>query len=613
MGLRFTGSDEELKEKLKPLSMDGELRKLNENQFQFIHQNGGIMNWYPTTGTINFQGNPKGKILLEEMIDSCLFIDLSGAEESREPGSVPPPIIETTKSTDDISEKIESEPEPAQQFLGHKFADSEIIIGLVGAVGTELNKVSEILQKRLKVSGYSVENVNISSDIISLFKNVENKNIDEYTRISSLMDAGNDARKNSGDNSILALGATAWISSKRIKDGSNTLYTPRKAFIIKSLKHPDEVVRFREIYPEGFHLIGVYSDEKRRHLYLTEEGRMSGDQAQELILRDQDEHLKHGQKLTDTFYLSDVFVRLDGDDDHLKNSLWRFLEILFAHPYRTPTFDEFAMFQAFSASLRSADLSRQVGAVIARNEEIIATGANDCPKYGGGLYWPKFNDDNKTIEDRLDGRDYMRGEDSNKIEQKKIIDSIVESGEKNGLNKKILQEILTESRIRDLTEFGRVVHAEMEALLCCARNNISTRDATLYCTTFPCHNCAKHIIAAGIKRVVYIEPYPKSKAAEFHSDAIALGFSDSDSKNDSFLRFEPFVGIGPRRFLDLFSMQLGSGFQLIRKDKDGQAQQWDPKDARLRLQMLPCSYLDLELLAGKMFKDTLDKKGVESE
>ena len=44
-------------------------------------------------------------------------------------------------------------------------------------------------------------------------------------------------------------------------------------------------------------------------------------------------------------------------------------------------------------------------------------------------------------------------------------------------------------------------HAEMEALLSCARSGVSTRGATLYSTTFPCHNCAKHIIAAGVARV----------------------------------------------------------------------------------------------------------------
>jgi deoxycytidylate deaminase len=75
----------------------------------------------------------------------------------------------------------------------------------------------------------------------------------------------------------------------------------------------------------------------------------------------------------------------------------------------------------------------------------------------------------------------------------------------------------------DITEFGRPVHAEMEAILSCARIGISPKMGTLYCTTFPCHNCAKHIVAAGIKRVVYVEPYPKSKAEKLHSDSLNTG------------------------------------------------------------------------------------------
>jgi deoxycytidylate deaminase len=57
---------------------------------------------------------------------------------------------------------------------------------------------------------------------------------------------------------------------------------------------------------------------------------------------------------------------------------------------------------------------------------------------------------------------------------------------------------LRDGRLYDLTEFGRAVHAEMEALLCCARSGVSPRFGSLFTTTFPCHNCAKHIIAAGI-------------------------------------------------------------------------------------------------------------------
>ena len=42
----------------------------------------------------------------------------------------------------------------------------------------------------------------------------------------------------------------------------------------------------------------------------------------------------------------------------------------------------------------------------------------------------------------------------------------------------------------------------------------------LFCTTYPCHNCARHIIVAGIKEVYYIEPYVKSLCLTLHDDAI---------------------------------------------------------------------------------------------
>ncbi|MCB2462707.1 hypothetical protein KQ705_15750, partial [Listeria monocytogenes] len=78
-----------------------------------------------------------------------------------------------------------------------------------------------------------------------------------------------------------------------------------------------------------------------------------------------------------------------------------------------------------------------------------------------------------------------------------------------------------------------------------------------YCTTFPCHNCAKPILAAGITRVVYVEPYPKSRALEFHSESIHLKSQLDEKHDEKLVAFEPFIGVGPRRFLDLFSMNLG--------------------------------------------------------
>jgi deoxycytidylate deaminase len=242
-----------------------------------------------------------------------------------------------------------------------------------------------------------------------------------------------------------------------------------------------------------------------------------------------------------------------------------------------------------------------VGAVVTRNSEILSTGANDCPKAGGGLYWPTRLDGCGCLADTIGGRDYTRPDgDSNKAEQIRIIEQILDQNRKLNvpLDETDLRKLLAASPIRDLTEYGRVVHAEMEALLSCSRNSISTVGATLFCTTFPCHNCAKHIIAAGLERVVYVQPYPKSKTLLFHDDSIATAGAIQEGK----VKFSAFVGIGPRRFFDLFSMELSSSYRLNRKDKaTGKKRDWTIEKAQLRLQMKPVSYLELEAEAGKLF------------
>lgn len=129
------------------------------------------------------------------------------------------------------------------------------------------------------------------------------------------------------------------------------------------------------------------------------------------------------------------------------------------------------MFRAYIASLRSADLSRQIGAVITKNKEILAEGVNDCPKAFGGLYWSLY--ENGEYFDETNGRDYTLGYDPNKREQQNIITGIL-----NELNlPKSVENIIKikSSGIGALTEFGRVVHGEMEALLMCSRNGISQK------------------------------------------------------------------------------------------------------------------------------------------
>jgi deoxycytidylate deaminase len=167
-----------------------------------------------------------------------------------------------------------------------------------------------------------------------------------------------------------------------------------------------------------------------------------------------------------------------------------------------------------------------------------------------------------------------------------------------------LENVLRGSRLQDLTEFGRAVHAEMEALLSCARSGVSPRGGVLYCTTFPCHNCAKHIVAAGIQRVFYVEPYPKSLAAELHKDAIAV-----DQETEGRVCFLPFTGIAARRYFDLFSLQVSSGRRVRRKDATGvQKASWERRTAVPRVPMTADSYIEREVVANLSIRDTIQKR-----
>jgi len=604
---RFTGTFEELKEKLR--GIPGKWNDLNPSQKQLRATSGGILNWYPATGSIMFQGKSPGLQELQAYVVSKLA-DRTPETAPVATGGNRIGAVAALSAASDVP--IDAQPPVAAAVPGREldqpYSKSEIIIGLIGAVGTELEKVRGMLKQRLERCNYRVVELRITESVIPLISEPGDYDVtDHFARTVALMDAGDKARKVTGNNGILALGAAALINASRQVDNGEPLPWPRTATIISSLKHPAEVEELRKIYPLGFYLVGVQADERRRFEYLTKTKGILRENANNLIERDQDAPVEHGQKVTDTFHLSDFFVRIDGDDDRLRASIERIVNLIFGNPYVTPTFDEYAMFLAFAASLRSADLSRQVGAVVAVDEQVVGTGANDCPKAGGGLYWPAYNPETHEIQDQQDGRDYMRGEDSNKIEQGKIIDEIVKVTTKAGLDESVIRSALSASRIRDLTEFGRVVHAEMEALLSCGRARVPVKDGTVYSTTFPCHNCAKHIIAAGIKRVVFIEPYQKSKAEEFHSDSIEVGFVPPGTPTSvrPTVRFEPFVGVGPRRFFDLFSIRLGSGRPLKRKDSTGSTLEWKPESSNLRLQMLPFSYLRLEYVASDMFDRAL--------
>lgn len=65
----------------------------------------------------------------------------------------------------------------------------------------------------------------------------------------------------------------------------------------------------------------------------------------------------------------------------------------------------------------------------------------------------------------------------------------------------------------------RAVHSEQNAIIQAAIHGVSIEGATIYCTHQPCILCAKMIINANIKRVIYRNGYPDEDSLKFLHDA----------------------------------------------------------------------------------------------
>jgi deoxycytidylate deaminase len=490
------------------------------------------------------------------------------------------------------------------------YPDAELVFALVYPVGTDYTGVQLTLENYIKRFNYRPNTIHLSDFIPEILSRINAgvsvSDSPEVARINTRMTAGNRICQLAANGAFLVSAAIAEISRTRSLSEAPGIREPlpRTAHIFISLKRPEEVELLRAIYGDGFFLIGVFATENDRLKYLSQDKNVPPKQAVQLMRRDQEESVPFGQRSRRTFELADVFIRLKSDE--YKGQLERFLDLVFGYPYNTPEPDEHAMFLAYSASLRSGQLARQIGAAVrSAGGDIIATGCNDVPRAGGGLYWPGPDD----------ARDHVLRFDSNDREQTEIVKDLLKRL-KIDLNLEDAVSRLEDSRLMDITEYGRAVHAEMDALLACARIGTSPVGGTVFTTTFPCHNCARHILASGIKRVVYIEPYPKSMASKLHRDAIELtGTGPSRKDGRQRIPFEPFVGIGPRRFFDLFSMRLSSGYPVKRKI-DGKTVSWRRESSSPRVQMLPTSYVQREKLAAARFTSTImkfveDQRGVQ--
>ena len=454
----------------------------------------------------------------------------------------------------------------------------EIIIALCGPIGSPLHETAEQISFSLKKYGYKTYDIRLS-DLIRINSKYTSINIDESTNLKkfkSLITVGDKLREIYGSD-ILAKLAIAKISAERKKNfgefddivnesskgEASKIKNQKICHIIDSVKNSSELELLKSIYGKMIFSIGVFSPLEARRKNLSKINRLSVEDIAELINTDSGEEFDHGQSVRDTFPKCDYFLRVDsglaepGNADakgQILSKLERFFKLIFRSSVISPTEEENAMYAATSAARNSACLSRQVGAAVTSSSgELLSTGWNDVPRNGGGLYGKQsirlkvIDPDHRcyTLQNRNCSNDAEK-----RILAEVVIDSLVQ--EKIIPVKKreaAIQTIIKNSRLKDLIEFSRAVHAEMHAILGASRvAGERILGGKIFVTTYPCHSCARHIIASGISEVYFIEPYRKSLALKLHSDAMTESVIETDEK----VKLIQFDGVAPTRFLELF-------------------------------------------------------------
>lgn len=489
-----------------------------------------------------------------------------------------------------------------------QISQPELFFPLVAPIGTPLEEATALLEARLRMYGYHPINIRVT-ELFPLFEQLiaPDKPLirdDKYARYTSYIEYGNQLRKEFNDDSILALGAISEIIKKRKEHLGDSGLPEKTAFIIRQFKRREEIELLRSVYGEQLFQISIYSRQTARTENLSEVFAKDAKQgiidpfrprAEEIINIDRDDVDKeHGQQIGKIFHDADYIVDVDQESEKIGTQINRFCDLLFGANNISPNHDEYGLRLATNAALRSIDLSRQVGAAIFdENQQIASLGSNEVPKGLGGTYW---------CDDDFDAREYKKGRDSNEDRKTELILEVLET-----LNIKHKEEALKnlqDSQIMDALEYGRVVHAEMSAISDAARTGRVLKNGTLYCTTFPCHMCAKHIVASGIKRVVFLEPYPKSLVSRLHQDSIEVEQKERGKyKNYPKVNFEHFSGVTPRRFDILFKRS-------SRKDKESGTFldfQTDPPTPIIIVRSL--EYLTIETAAVKRIRSLTSKLG----
>lgn len=308
-------------------------------------------------------------------------------------------------------------------------------------------------------------------------------------------------------------------------------------FVIDAFRNPIEVKFFQERYA-GFYLWAINAPEEDRKDRLFNDDVMDAEEIRRVdekefstskILKGQTAFIS--QNISACIQAADVLLRNVGNHKNKKfgevnDQVIKYISLIKRPGVVTPSRDERCMQLACVAKLNSGCISRQVGAAVADQHGYVrAIGWNDAPAGQTPCILKSHNDLLNNIDDDAYS-DFERSDDKFIAKAKAEYETLTSEATKRGIHscycfKDVYNSISTEDTLahtcgnkpahtrEDNQVHTRALHAEENAFLALISGYTGSIPLeTLYTTSSPCVLCAKKAYQLGIKRIVYISPYP---------------------------------------------------------------------------------------------------------
>ena len=236
-------------------------------------------------------------------------------------------------------------------YLGY-YPGAELVFAIVCPLGTPYNRVVEALGNYLSHFGYRTEKIQVSEYfndlLLRLGSDLKPLGPDPMSLAQHKISAGNTIRQLAAKHDVMALVASASIADFRYQQNQalgrkakdrRSLPLNNTAYVISTVRRPEEVTTLRRIYGEGFFLIGANASREVRERYLLEKG-IARDAAASLMDTDAKQKADYGQATREAFQMADVFLSGDGSGDAYAGQVSRFLDLIFGCPSLTTTLEE---------------------------------------------------------------------------------------------------------------------------------------------------------------------------------------------------------------------------------------------------------------------------------